>query len=169
MFSFFKNRNLLNNASDSLFIKLNQYARNGEFFGDNLIEDSPDGRFEAVALFATAIFIGLANRGEYEKQIAQTLFDKIFKTFDQALRELGVSDVKVGTRVKKMSESYFGRQNSYAKAYENSDKSVLERKIALNVFGRDVKEDKIFCETDIEQKLANSFRQLVEEIKNTEF
>lgn len=163
MFNFFKNRNLLNNASDSLFIKLNQYARNREFFGENLIEDSPDGRFEAIAIFATAIFIGLAKRGEFEKQIAQTLFNKIFKTFDQALRELGVSDVKVGDRIKKMAESFYGRQQSYINAYENDDENLLVQKIALNTFGREN-----FDEV-IELKLAQSFRALVKEIKESEF
>lgn len=163
MFSFFKNRILLKNASDSLFIKLNEYARNPNYFGENLVEDSPDGRFEMVALFATAIFIGLSKRGEFEKNLAQKLFDKIFKTFDQALRELGVSDVKVGDRIKKMAESYYGRQKSYVSAFESDDSDELEKKIALNVFGRD---NQIL---EIDKILATEFNKLSQEIRELSF
>ena len=42
MFNYFKNRKLIKNASDTLFIKMNEYARNPIFFGDNRVEDDPD-------------------------------------------------------------------------------------------------------------------------------
>jgi cytochrome b pre-mRNA-processing protein 3 len=159
MFNYFKNRKLINNASDSLFMKLNQYARNPCFFGDDLVPDDPDGRFELVVLFATAIFIGLAGRGEFASQVSQRLFDKVFKTFDQALRDFGVSDLKVGKRVKIMAESFYGRQNSYINAFATDDVILLEQKISLNVFG---KEDEI---VEFSKILAQNFTKLVDETK----
>ena len=163
MFNYFKNRKLIKNASDTLFIRMNEYARNPIFFGDNRVEDDPDGRFELVALFATAIFCGLGKRGEFENKIAQNLFDKIFKSFDQALREFGISDLKVGSRVKIMAESFYGRQTSYIKAFDSDDIQTLSKKIALNVLSLEN------VSNEFSDELANNFVKLVGEIRSIEF
>ena len=163
MFNYFKNRKLVKNASDTLFIKMNEYARNPSFFGYNRVEDDPDGRFELVTLFASAIFCGLGKRGELESKIAQNLFDKIFKSFDQALRDFGISDLKVGSRVKIMAESFYGRQNSYIKAFESEDKEILSKKIALNVLGIENGTN------DFSDELADNFIKLSVEIRALDF
>lgn len=163
MFNYFKNRKLIKNASDTLFIKMNEYARNPNFFGENRVEDDPDGRFELVALFATAIFCGLGKRGELETKIAQNLFDKIFKSFDQALREFGISDLKVGSRVKIMAESFYGRQTSYIKAFDSGDMEALSKKIALNVLSIENGTN------DFSHELSNNFIKLAGEIRELSF
>ena len=149
MFSFFKNQKLINEASDTLLMQLNSFARNPAFFGDEKVTDDPDGRFEAVALFAVPFFMVLSKRDEFSKRISQKLFDKLFKSFDDALRLLGVGDLGVGRRVKQLSESFYGRQVSYKTAIENDDKNLLEDKIALNVLSKETSShgiEKILCD-----------------------
>lgn len=133
---YFIRRKNIKNASDRLFILLNNDARNPEYFGAGKIEDSPDGRFEAMALFAAAYLSALGTKGALEKSIAQELQSRIFKTFDQGLRELGVGDMAVGKRIRKLAESFYGRVISYKECFLQSDLSKLTSKIALNVFGR---------------------------------
>lgn len=149
MFSFFKNQKLIDEASDTLLIELNKYARNPKFFGDEKVTDDPDGRFEMVALFATPFFVALSGRDEFSSRISQKLFDKIFKSFDDAMRLLGVGDLAVGKRIKSLSESFYGRQKSYKEAIESGDSVLFENKIALNVFSKTVSDnkiEKILCE-----------------------
>ncbi len=136
MFSYFKNKKSIKFGAESLFEILNKSARNHAFFGNDKVEDSPDGRFELVALFCTSIFCAMANRGPIYKDISQKLFDIVFKAFDQALRELGVGDMAVAKRIRKMSESFYGRQKSYMDLVYQTDSEGLSKMIARNVFNR---------------------------------
>lgn len=133
---YFIRRKNIKNTSDRLFILLNADARNPDYFGDGKIDDSPDGRFEAMALFAAAYLSALGTKGALEKSIAQELQSRIFKSFDQGLRELGVGDMAVGKRIRKLAESFYGRVISYKECFLENDKAKLTKKIALNVFGR---------------------------------
>ncbi len=154
MFNFFKNHSAINKASDSLFMILNENARNKEFFASNGVQDNTDGRFELVAFFSTAIFLGLANRGEFAEKVSQKLFDKIFKTFDDALRNLGVSDTKVGPKIKKMAEHFYGRMSAYRKALDEGSGEDLRQILWQNL---DRRED---IDPLILSKLADSFDEL---------
>lgn len=161
MIAFFKNQKLLNSSSDALVIKLNQYARNIDYFGDGKVTDDPDGRFELITLFAVPYFLSISKRSEFGAKLAQKMFDKIFKGFDTALRRLGVSDVKVGERVRKLAEGFYGRQISYKNAIEKNDIEELTQKISLNVFSNsqeNVEFQKILAE-DV-MKLFNSLEKM---------
>lgn len=160
MFNFFKNHSAINNASDSFFILLNANARDPEFFAQDGVNDDVDGRFELMALFATAVFLGLANRGEFAKRVSQKVFDTVFKTFDDALRNLGVSDTKVGPKIKKMAEHFYGRMNSYKKALEASSHDiapVIKKNLA----------DNLNLSDEIVQKLAKRFFELRKKVEDS--
>lgn len=136
MFEFFKNKKPLKIAIEKLFTLLNENARNPKYFGENGILDDPDGRFEAVCLFCTSIFCGLANRGTDYRDLSQGLFDKVFMAFDQALRDLGVGDMAVAKRVRKLSESFYGRQKTYMDLVYATDPAGLAKMIGRNIFNR---------------------------------
>jgi cytochrome b pre-mRNA-processing protein 3 len=52
---------------------------------------------------------------------------------DRSLRELGVSDVAVGKKVRKIAESYYGRVTAYDKALA-AGPGVLEEAIRRNIY-----------------------------------
>ena len=54
---------------------------------------------------------------------------------DHTLRELGVGDLSVAKRVRKMAEAFYGRTGAYDAAIDNSDVIALTEKIILNVYG----------------------------------
>lgn len=136
MLSIFTKRETIKKASDNLFIILSQNARNPIFFGEDRVSDSPDGRFELISLFAAPIFLALANRDKISTETSQLLFDKIFISFDDGLRRLGVSDMAIAKRIQKLSESFYGRQKSYKNFIIAGDENGLAQKIALNIFNR---------------------------------
>lgn len=159
MFGLFNNRNKIKKSAEALFEILNLHARNPNFFGEGRAEDNPDGRFELVALFCTSIFCAMSNRGQEYKDISQRLFDIVFKAFDQALRNLGVGDMSVAKRIRKMSESFYGRQKSYMNLIYQSDSIGLSQMIARNVFNR-IEEVHV-----IDNELANTAISLYSQLK----
>lgn len=120
----------------SLFDVLNAAARNPALYGPDGAADTPDGRFEVLALFSAALFADLAQRGEEAVELGQGVFDRMFRTFDQGLRDLGVGDVHVGPRIKKLSESFYGRLGVYRAPVEARDAAALALAIAPHVFTR---------------------------------
>jgi len=77
--------------------------------------------------------------GEAELQaragnIAQALFDTMFGDMDRSLREMGVSDIAVGKRVKQMATAFYGRVAAYDDGLAGTDE-VLGEALRRNLFG----------------------------------
>jgi cytochrome b pre-mRNA-processing protein 3 len=120
-------------AAERTFEALIQAWRNPALFGPGAFPDDPDGRFEATALYSAVLFARLAGRGEQAEELAQTVFDIQFKAFDQALRDLGVGDVHVGKRIRRMAEQFYGRLSAYRTAIDSADVAGLADAISRNL------------------------------------
>ena len=58
----------------------------------------------------------------------------MFSDMDHTLRELGVSDMSVGRRVKAMWEALNGRSQAYAAPLDAGDRAALAEAIGRNVW-----------------------------------
>lgn len=162
MFNFFKNHSAINKSSDSFFILLNETARDKIFYDENGVNDDIDGRFELIAFFATAIFLGLSKRGEFADKVSQKVFDTIFKSFDDAMREIGVSDTKVGPKIKKLAEHFYGRLGAYRVPIETNDKEAFKRAISKSLGDNpNLSNEKI-------DLLIARFRELLKKVQESE-
>ena len=63
-------------------------------------------------------------------RLNQELFDRFFADMDFTLREMGVGDLGVGKRVRKMSEAFMGRLTAYSESLEQNDKPELALALA---------------------------------------
>ena len=70
---------------------------------------------------------------EIQKPLNQDLFDRFFADMDFTLREMGVGDLGVGKRVRKMSEAFMGRLTAYDEALAESDADALCLAVARNL------------------------------------
>lgn len=100
-------------AARRIYDQLSLAARDPSLYGIGKVVDSPDGRFELLALHAAVVFTRLAKRGEQADETSQEVFDILFSAMDHALRELGVGDISVGKRIRKLAESFYGRLAVY--------------------------------------------------------
>jgi cytochrome b pre-mRNA-processing protein 3 len=100
-------------AARSLYDGLSAASRAPTLYGPGRVADSPDGRFELLALHSAIFFARLAKRGDQAEETAQEVFDILFSAMDYALRELGVGDISVGKRIRKLAESFYGRMAVY--------------------------------------------------------
>ena len=80
------------------------------------VPDTLDGRFDMVALHTFLLIQRLKREPSPGPALAQAVFDAMFSDMDINLREMGVSDLSVGKRVKVMWEAFHGRANAYAAA-----------------------------------------------------
>jgi cytochrome b pre-mRNA-processing protein 3 len=100
-------------AARRIYDQLSLAARAPELYGLGKVADTPDGRFELLALHSAVVFTRLSKRGEQAEETSQEVFDILFSAMDHALRELGVGDISVGKRIRKLAESFYGRLAVY--------------------------------------------------------
>lgn len=100
-------------AARALYLTLVEQARSPAYYRDLEVADTVEGRFDMVALFAFLIMHRLKGQGEAAAALSQSLFDLMFADMDSNLRELGVSDIRVGKRVKRLAEKFYGRIAAY--------------------------------------------------------
>ena len=101
------------NQARSLYLAIVDQARAPDFYRDRGVPDSVDGRFELVALHAFLVLHRLKRDHDRTAELAQQLFDILFRDMDASLRELGVGDLGVGPRIKVMAKGLYGRIAAY--------------------------------------------------------
>jgi cytochrome b pre-mRNA-processing protein 3 len=109
-------------------------ARAPDLFQEFAVPDDLDGRFEMVILHAGLVMRRLRELGANGEAIAQDLFDSVFGQFDDALREMAISDVGVAKRIKAMAAAFYGRNKVYGEALAARNGDALAAALARNVF-----------------------------------
>jgi cytochrome b pre-mRNA-processing protein 3 len=109
-------------------------ARNPVLYAQLGVPDTVDGRFEMVVLHTVVLLNRLQGEGEAGKVIGQRIFDLHCTDMDRSLRELGIGDLGVPKRMKKMAEGFYGRAAAYGAALAANDERGLAEAVARNVF-----------------------------------
>jgi cytochrome b pre-mRNA-processing protein 3 len=112
-----------------LCASLSLRARDPVFFAALGVPDTIDGRFDMVVLHAWLVLERL--RELQMKDVSQAFVNLLFVSFDESLRELGVGDIGIGHRVKKMANAFYGRLSAYGAATEQG---AMENAIRRNIF-----------------------------------
>jgi cytochrome b pre-mRNA-processing protein 3 len=120
-------------------------ARHIRFYENMGIADTIDGRFEMVVLHLFLVLNRL--KGEGVEDLRQRLTDEFFADMDRSLRELGVSDVTVGKKVRRIAESYYGRVTAYDRALA-AGPGILEEAISRNIYPDGASEESIKAMAD---------------------
>jgi cytochrome b pre-mRNA-processing protein 3 len=120
---------------DRLHGEIMAAVRQASLYNDYGIADSFEGRFEVLALLASAVVRRLQQCAPPGPDLAQDLTDALFRHFDIALREIGVGDLSVPKRIKALAEAYLGRAKIYGAALAEPGESAIAAALARNVFG----------------------------------
>jgi cytochrome b pre-mRNA-processing protein 3 len=127
------NRHLIDRLHGDIVAATRQPA----FYRDLGVADTFDGRFEILALLSTLVVRRLARLPSPGPDIAQDLTDAVFRHLDPALREMGVGDLTVPKRMRKLAAALLGRRQAYEGALGESGDDVLVAALARNVYGDD--------------------------------
>jgi cytochrome b pre-mRNA-processing protein 3 len=97
--------------------------------------DTVEGRFEIYTLHVVLLLDRLNGQGPAAQETSQVLFDTYVKALDHALREMGVGDLSVGKKMRRLGEAFFGRVKSYSGAFAKlPDTAELEAMLARTVY-----------------------------------
>jgi cytochrome b pre-mRNA-processing protein 3 len=113
-------------------------ARQPVFFSDLGVPDTPEGRYEMVAVHVFLILqrlkIAISEGDSGAEGLSQEIFDLMFADMDRNLREMGTGDLGVAKRVKALAAGFYGRITAYEEGLDGEAgrlASALER----NVYG----------------------------------
>jgi cytochrome b pre-mRNA-processing protein 3 len=98
------------------------------------VPDTVMGRFEALALMLSVTLRRLKQLPPPADMLAQELVDRFFAGLDSAMREIGIGDVSVPKKVKKLGQAFYGRLGAYDTALaDDAAADDLEKALARNV------------------------------------
>lgn len=107
-------------------------ARQPHFYAEWGVPDTVDGRFDMIVLHLFLVLDRLRLEKGYE-DVSQELTDYFYQDMDRSLREMGVGDLSVGKKVRKMAEACYGRLLAYGKTIAQEG-NELELALVRNVY-----------------------------------
>ncbi|MEO0391665.1 MAG: ubiquinol-cytochrome C chaperone family protein [Pseudomonadota bacterium] len=117
-----------------LYNALVAQSRQPVFYSHLGVADTVWGRLDVLYLHVFMALQGLDPENPRDGRYIDGFFQHMFKRdIDNALREMGVGDLAVGHKIKKMAESYHGRATQYRDALLANDDAALQEALARNV------------------------------------
>jgi cytochrome b pre-mRNA-processing protein 3 len=97
----------------ALYIQVVEQARAPALYEALGCPDTIEGRFELYTLHLMLLLERLRKAGAPAAEVSQALFDTYLKGLDDALREMGIGDLSVGKKMRRLGEAFYGRGKSY--------------------------------------------------------
>ena len=129
-----------------LYREIVAQARCPIFYDVYAVPDTPDGRFDMIALHAALVLRRLRGESSVPPTVSQALFDHMFAEFDESLREMGVGDLRVGKVVKGMARGFYGRLASYGQCLDRDDRDGLCEALRRNVYRHGAADERVIGE-----------------------
>lgn len=111
-------------------------GRDPYWYLDGKVEDSVDGRFEAVTMVLAAVLLRL-EQDDTDPQVRQFsvfLAELFVDDMDGQLRQNGVGDLVVGKHIGKMMSALGGRLGAYREALASGNGDQLAQALRRNLY-----------------------------------
>jgi len=105
-------------------------ARHPRAYAEWGVPDTVAGRYDMICLHAFLVLDRLKGRAA---GFRQDLVDEVFRDMDRSLREMGVGDLSVGKKVRKMAEAFYGRVTAYEQGLRDGEAALADA-LSRNVF-----------------------------------
>jgi cytochrome b pre-mRNA-processing protein 3 len=129
-------------AGRALFQSAIQQARSPDLYQEGQAPDTPEGRFELYTAHVVLLLRRLAGGEAAVAEVRQEVFDAFVRNLDDGLREMGVGDLSVGKKMRRLAEAVYGRLRSYNEALAaGAEATALERLVGRTVLGRTLDAD----------------------------
>jgi cytochrome b pre-mRNA-processing protein 3 len=126
-------------SGEALYEAAIRQARQPDFYSALGVPDSVEGRFELYSLHVVLLLHRLKGQGDEAAETAQALFDAYLSALDDTLREMGVGDLAVAKKMRRLGEAFYGRAKAYddllAKADRAGLKALIERTVLADAPG----------------------------------
>lgn len=113
MFGWLTGNTSLRRKAGELYGAVVAAARQPALYGPGRVADTPDGRFELVAVHLFLLAERLTKDGAESEKLVQALIEAFVTDMDDCMREMGVGDLKVPERVKHAAAVFYKRAKAY--------------------------------------------------------
>lgn len=120
---------------EALYGSIAAASRARSLYATLSVPDTVEGRFECLSLHVVLALRALRRLPPPAADVAQDLVNYFFGQLDASLREMGVGDVTVPKRMKRMAQAFYGRAAAYDEALDQSDEDALAAALGRNVIG----------------------------------
>jgi cytochrome b pre-mRNA-processing protein 3 len=132
-------------AGRTLYTPLIEQARTPAFYTTGGVPDTNEGRFELYALHLALVVRRLRGAGAFAEEASQALFDTFLQGLDDGLREIGIGDLTVPKKMRKLGAALYGRFKNYDAALaegaaEDELGAILNRTVYADVPAPDSRE-----------------------------
>jgi cytochrome b pre-mRNA-processing protein 3 len=125
----------------SLYGTIVAQARAPVFYQAYGVPDTVNGRLEMVMLHAVLLLRRLEGESAPARALGQGLFDRFCRDMDETMREMGVGDLAVPRKMRRIGAAFYGRQAAYGAALAAPDDrplaAALERNVCAGAGGGD--------------------------------
>jgi cytochrome b pre-mRNA-processing protein 3 len=118
----------------SLYGTIVAQARVPAFYRSYGVPDTVNGRMEMIMLHAVLFLQRLEGEAAPARALGQELFDRFCRDMDESLREMGVGDLAVPRKMRRIGEAFYGRQAAYQAALAAPSDEPLAATLQRNVF-----------------------------------
>ena len=140
MLSLFRNK-----ARDAqisrLYDQILAQARDPSLYVAGAVPDTVEGRTDMMLLHLFLLMHRLNGEAGEIHALARDVCDRFFAELDHAMREMGISDLAVPKRIRKIADIYAGCSSSYGNALRQEGDAELTQALLRNVHAR--REDRL--------------------------
>jgi cytochrome b pre-mRNA-processing protein 3 len=120
---------------EALYRAIVAQARHPALYVEHRVPDTVEGRFEMIVLHLVLVFNRLKTGARDEVAQGQGALDLFFTEVDHQMRQMGVGDLSVPKKMKKVGEAWTGRSRAYDGVLDQADPAVIAEALARNVPG----------------------------------
>lgn len=131
----------LDHSVAAVYDAVMRQSRAPELYLHMAVPDTADGRYDLLAVHMHMVLRRIKDRNETAQRMGQKLFDTLFLDMDTQLREMGIGDMGIGKRIKKMAQGFFGRMKSFDEGLAVDDNGALMAALERNVYRHGVPDD----------------------------
>lgn len=134
MFTWLANRSQPKHRARDLYGAVVAQARNPAFYTAFGVADTPEGRYELIALHLILAIDRLGQPDVADENLRRETLETFVTDLDDAMREFGVGHPSVPKRVKRAAGGAHARNEVYGAALAQPDNEDLERALVENVY-----------------------------------
>ena len=134
MFTWLANRSRASRKARELYGAVVAQSRHPAFYRALGVADTPEGRYELVALHLALLLERLARPDITGSSLARRTFETFITDMDANIREMGVGDPSIPRRVKRAAAGVRDRALTYRAALALADDTALVAALATHVY-----------------------------------
>jgi cytochrome b pre-mRNA-processing protein 3 len=109
-------------------------ARQRFFYEDMGVPDTPEGRFELLALHLFLVLESLKGHPRADDRVLQRTIEAFVTDMDDSMREMGVGDLTVPKKVRRAAGAFYERAADYRQALAKPENADLEASFRRHIF-----------------------------------